>query len=1061
MESSAEKLLKNIEILYTNVYNLLDGFKKASTTNVDNIEVLQKDLDGNEITVTVNSFQKIENEIKRIDSNYKSLINSENISYSMQPDGSITQLTKTSFMNAEYLSNFVYDVEKCVVDKSSNIDDLVFPSVKLPITIDSKIKSDIKCKIFEISEGWENIQNNPRLLDIQYLHDNGKIQYIEIDRSLKLEKYYVQNFGKFTVENVVLNGEIFEVILNDIKYTGLNVIGNSIDLKIDDILVSKTGASAYKISYIDKLNKKLKLIRVSGVENINIGIDNLFFNETNPLSDSNIVNIPIKPAKKLIIFLSTENIKNISYPSTGIKLDTTDFKVTYNNTVYTLDEFFGKYVTNFNEYLTALLNETSIPLNLGIIPSKPTLDYSNFKVLQINKHLTDSKTLNQLNETNKQKQLIQNDIDTKQKTINQYQTEIDSKKFASIEEKNYRINQIVKLRQEIITLNQNLLVQAKSLNDSVESLGFKTNTQKYRIIGFWSMQEPIYSPLTSAQNIIKYDVQYRYLSKDVDTSDTISFKMVNNGKEISVAVSNWNDLQTKTLNKVTGENGKLIWETPVIDSVEDININQCSIPIQENESVEIRIRSISEAGYPIAPLKSEWSEIIRIDFPDSLKTNNIGTIVNQNNTDLNNALFNEILQNAGLLSHVSGTIKESEKTFWHPAKDIASGQYTPEQKNIPLDVCITNILKEISQLKQTENATKLSIAITDFYGEEYSILNNSTIELTVPNYTDIVNVLDNTTYGAILRQKAYIRIKNTNTIPIEIKSLIPGQDIALSTNLDYVTAPQYHNVPVINKDKLVQNRKQIIYFRNIDLNGNMIDDIFKLVKPKLMNSNVAPDLSFIDNSVSDSEKNIFFYDEINSNIKICKLIPNYNNNFNAFTIEHPLYDYNNMQNVELIKEFDRLKLYTENLKATYQSESNINDITGLGFSDYDVFSIGKNTCGAFLYPHIINPNYITVVGDTTISSLIIPKESEILIPIIFEYRMMDRLGNINGVFNYDINIPLEYSKKIGIDMLINNEFFKFDIKVSSNFKTKLNINNTLNVSSLMNAFGNETQNTLI
>ena len=117
MESSAEQILKTIELIYENVYNLLDGFQKATISNNENIIVPQKQLDGSIVNVTVNSFQKIQHELNRIDTNYQSLLNTDSISYTLESDGSISQNTKTSFMNAEFLSNFNFDANNCIVDK--------------------------------------------------------------------------------------------------------------------------------------------------------------------------------------------------------------------------------------------------------------------------------------------------------------------------------------------------------------------------------------------------------------------------------------------------------------------------------------------------------------------------------------------------------------------------------------------------------------------------------------------------------------------------------------------------------------------------------------------------------------------------------------------------------------------------------------------------------------------------------------------------------------------------------------------------------------------------------
>jgi hypothetical protein len=1038
MKTSAEELMRRMELLYENVYNLLSGFQQASKSIGSDISVTIKKDDGSEEIVSINSFQKLQQELTRIDNNYRSLISSDNLSYTVNADGSISQQTKTSFLNAEYLENFDFDGTKCVVDKQSIVNDLVYPTVKIPITIDSKLLSDIRCKIFEINEGWDNIPDNPTLIDIDYLHNNGIIGYKEVERTLTLEKQQVQYFGKFTVESSIeKSSNQYDIVLGDIQYTSLYTLGNSIDLRVNDILVSKTGSSKYIITYIDKFLKKVSLTRIAGIEPVFVSVDSLVFNET-ILSDENIVGIPVKPNQKLLVFLSTENLKNISFPSKGIKLDTSDYKVIYQNRTYTLDEFFSTFVTNFSEYLMSFINETTIPINLGIRPSKPQLDRVNFKIVQINKHLTDAKSVTEIADLNKRKQSIQNEIDFKQTQINQLQNEVDTLKFKSTEEKNFKIEKIIATRQQMNILKSNLLGVTRDIDSNAIKNGLKTTKPKYKTIGFWSIQEPIYSPLTKPQHIIKYDVQYRYLSKNIDTVENTAYTMVSNGKEISVAFSPWNDLATKTLNKVENIDGKMEWETSIMDSVEDININQLAITISENESIEIRVRAVSEAGYPISPLKSEWSEIIRLDFPIELKQKDISSAITQNNTDLNKAEFESILSNLGLLNHVAGTIKEAEKTFHHHAKDIASGQYSEEQKNIPLDVLISNLVKEINQLKSSDITNNLTVQLVDFNNESFVVRNNTTMELFAGNYSDSINLLDSTKWGSIIRKKGYIKVRNNNNIPIEIKTLVPG------TTLTAANGVNYYNVPIKAEDRLIQDPKQIIYFRNVDLTGQN-EDIFKLVKNKLTDTSTVPRLSDIDSSVPDADKNVVYLE--NELIKLCKLNPNYNTDFIAVTTEHPLFELTNLNKIK--PEFERLKLYTNNIKADqYQSEVNDTDVMGLGFYDNDFYAIGKNSCGSFLYPVIANRASIQVIGNTAVSTLIIPKESEILIPFIYEFRMIDRFGNINGELDFDPNNNLIYTKKIGIDMFLNNELFKFDINVISKLRSKVNITDSLNLKSI-------------
>jgi hypothetical protein len=1048
MFSEGEILFKNMERLYENIYNLCMAFQTASTTNIEDIYVDLKNADGSISRVKVNSFQKILNELNRIDNNFTSITNDSGLSYILNADGSISMQEKVSFFNAEYIDKFNLDPDNLVIDRTSIVDDLITPTVKLPIELNDTLfqNSEIFCRMFDVSFGWEDIPDDCSILNMEYLYGIGKINYKEVNRTLSLQKQQVQYFGKFNTESVIVKEQFIEVILNNILYTGLNIVGNNIELKIGDTLVSKSGTAKYLIIDVNRFENKLQLRRISGIESLQVGIDTLYFNELLPLDGNKIVNVPIGPSKKYIVFLSTENFKNISYPSVGIKIDTSTYKIVYNNNTFTLDEFFGQYVTNFAEYLQALLYENSIPITLGIIPNKPNIIAANFKVIQINKHLNDSKTADELSSLQKQKQKIQNDIEYNQSLIRTLQEDIESQKYNSQIEKEYQIQKLTTLRNQVNIFQQNLLTITRDIDNNAIQNNLKNAKPKYRVIGFWDVQPPIYSAQTREQHIIKYDVQYRYLSKNSDTVSNTSYQMIDdNGKKISVSFSAWNNLETVALSKVKKINGEYSWEENPLDSSDLIKINQCCISINENESIELRVRAISEAGYPISPLKSPWSETLRVDFPVDLRDNNLSSIISQNNIDLNLAEFNNILDNYGLLKHISGTLQENEKLFLHNAKDITSGQFTAEQKNIPLDIFLNTLISEINVLKKTDVFTNVNISIVDFSENEYQVINNSSLNIFGGNYADNFNILDTLKWGTIIRLKGYIKIRNNNGLPIELRTLVPG------VVFDQTTAADYYNVPVVTENQIVQNSKQIIYFRNKDLSGQA-SDMFLLVKPKLPDVKTYPLSSDIIPGLLDIDKNVAYLDT-DGHVKICKLKPKYTPDFNAFTVENPVYDYDNMD--LMISEFNRITTYTTNLKADlFQNEATQSDIYW-GFNNNDMYAIGRATCGAYFYPIIANPSNIQVIGNTTTATLIIPKESEILLPIVYEYRMIDRLGNINGEIDFDTNSILEYKKKMGIDILINNEMFKFDITVNTRLKSKVITFDQVAIQSIKNNFNNE------
>ena len=156
MKTKSEILLKRMSVLYENIYTLLSAYQEASINKSTVISVQLKNEDGSTKTVTINSFNKLQQEINRIDNNFKALSNPN--SYVLNNDGSISRYQKISFFNAEYLENFNFDGNNCIISKNNVIEDLVFPTIQLPISIGKQIQTDdIYCKIYEITSGFDNI----------------------------------------------------------------------------------------------------------------------------------------------------------------------------------------------------------------------------------------------------------------------------------------------------------------------------------------------------------------------------------------------------------------------------------------------------------------------------------------------------------------------------------------------------------------------------------------------------------------------------------------------------------------------------------------------------------------------------------------------------------------------------------------------------------------------------------------------------------------------------------------------------------------------------------------
>jgi hypothetical protein len=132
-------------------------------------------------------------------------------------------------------------------------------------------------------------------------------------------------------------------------------------------------------------------------------------------------------------------------------------------------------------------------------------------------------------------------------------------------------------------------------------------------------------------------------------------------------------VKTKIRNTETGLSE---WKAENIADGTETNINQIDIAISKGEKVEIKVRSISEAGYPDNPLRSDWSNSIVMEFPSTLATGNeIADLIQKVNDDALTLTIQNTLDSIGVGTHLDDTTPNSNSVngiyFKHMAKYIA------------------------------------------------------------------------------------------------------------------------------------------------------------------------------------------------------------------------------------------------------------------------------------------------------------------------------------------------------------------------------------------------------
>ncbi len=115
------------------------------------------------------------------------------------------------------------------------------------------------------------------------------------------------------------------------------------------------------------------------------------------------------------------------------------------------------------------------------------------------------------------------------------------------------------------------------------------------------------------------------------------------------------------------------------------------------------------------------------------------------------------------------------------------------------------------------------------------------------------------------------------------------------------------------------------------------------------------------------------------------------------------------------------------------------------FEGFDQYTLGKQTCGSYLFISADNHLNIQVDGDSIQSREIIQfgQQNAVSVPLVFQYRMTDYFGTTSGTGLGNIGgdetgstVNLTYTKRIGFDLYPNNsDVVQFDIEISAKYRS--------------------------
>lgn len=1079
--SEFSKLLEQANLLYklaTEHYSLV---RDAIYTDEELIEVTTKDVDGNDVTLTLPSFSALTRKIDNLSSQFTSMLDfSEGAAYSELIDvtGKIRALFSISYdkkhPRIEHAQNLIRKEETLLDDASDPLNEIFYPWIKTKIDLTNKVRVNIhKVNVLRYSMSLEAYNtlaaqiedesitnfNEFTTRDFEAWLTSNSIAETDAIKSTKeymLDSSSVRYYGDFDALIVTIdnnNSDVIQVRLSTIRYSDSEASSElNRELQVFDRLVSKDKTTVFEITSLNPTNNTITVKRLVGHAKIIAGTKELSFLDQ---LQTKFLHLPVKYQTRDVIFIAPIDFwwQTIGDYSQPLLIDTSDISVIdTNNAKHTIDEFLViKNGQDIGQFIRRLAIESNTSTAKQQPPAAPTLTSELFEVGVINEHIVNNADAKQVKKLFSNKKSIKRDLDKVQQELFNVKTKLDSGQYKNLQEKRSLEQKSTKLAKntESKMSEFKMLITSLNENDAVKKAS-KNFSPKYRIQGFW--------PETDS-NIMQYVVQYRYVAKTGEISRSKTKKVLDGNTERTGTFTAWQEIKTKSRVKTIDENGNVVWQSNNIADADQININQVEIPISPGENVEIRIKAISAFGQPFINLESEWSNIVNVEFPESLEAiQDLSTVELELREDLRRVEFDVELENKGVNRHLVDSTYEQNKYFSHSSHSIASGFFTQEQSIISLFELLSTMNTDISQLKSAIFNVKelLQVSLIDSNGAEFTLHKDGITEVFAGYYTEAIGSAG--ALGDIITKNYYVKLSNLGTAIAQIYSILPGNpaDDFTVTGSTPDNSP-YYDVPVgyvvdSNPSRqapfgLRQFWNMIVYQRkrNFANNADLIDNSSWSFTP-LTNFSGEPG-----HSVNATGNYVHQLPTLTRFDLDASAAAAANANLIGVAKEHPLAaawiaNANGTTAAALNALFTDFTLFdpllsTNDKASGFQSGTaqTISDPAKVLFDSDDKYLIGAKTVGAHLTLIAQSKNLLQITQNQAFAGKAInPGASNALsIPLIFQYRMTDYTQTPGGFNNPITNLKTyEISKTIGIDLLILGQIYKYDIRVTAKYTPK-------------------------
>lgn len=1110
--------------------NSLETYEKISeaiTTDKKTVSVDMFDSNGNLKTIQVPAFGYLKREIERLDTNLKSLsgLSSGDTTVKMA-DGTFRQISKSKLKTpAKSLTSIAAPNE--FISKSNNFfESFLNPLLQIQLDVDGQVPADtekIKQKRYLVdstdvaSTEWfdDNIKglDNLEINNLVSLLETNLVRY-EIDEEIvdapvRSSRYYggfdiakVRTAQrKIVVDGVSVTKSVKLYTVNKFSYSDQSqTLTDTETLKIgDELLVNSGNASTkYRVVALNTDTLELELLLLEGYESIKIGADQLKIYKNKDAYSSIDINVGFD--ERAIIFIKPvdpESNLEAEEWSPGSAIYTNELLITLESgEVQNLADYYKAEVADFGQLIKALKDDSIPPATLGVTPDAPTVDAANFKVVQVNAHMTGSDAFQKVKKLNSTKVTTEENIKKLDEDLSARRAAIATKKYSTLVEKDRDRNELTSVLDQRNGESKLYASLVNEIRTTANSSSISNISAKYRVRGFWAIPAAKLSGETIPQEIVQFKIQYRYVSSDGTPSNIDQIEFNDDGTSKTGVFSNWIEKSTTVRKRIKDETtGKFKWDLENVEDGQAVNINQLDIAIQNGEIVEFRIKSVSEAGWPSNPIESDWSNVTRIEFPAGTSADeSVVTIVNENSNELAKVKLIEELQSAGVYQHIGDSFTVNEKYFAHESSSIASGFLTAEQSPVSLFEKLIQMQKEIDSLKeQIAGAVgELSVRLVYEDGSSEIVQNNSTKQVFAGYYTDEIANLQ-IKKGHIVTKTFKVVLENSKATPLELISRLYGDRSSVAYNSSNTTnngfgveptgtiddvvvndayyinegkydlvASQYQNTASLDLNQTYFNESP---YQSAQLRGQFLYSRYKnLANDAALYATSNIDASNNSNTLLDYEYGMFDISTLTpTNNASDYIFAGYNGAvvdlIDLTTVTNATYDSGillHRDHPELtstttysdIYDFGSRFVQAKTIAATnqqtaYYYDSGLNRTVKMAFEPNDQYLLGGKSCGAYLFMSPLSASSLSINSDNSSGNKIVNQgeNNGIAIDIIYQYRMTDYSGDTstsNGFLageSLQTKTNLTYSKRIGLDVVdAKGNAFKFDLEVFSKYK---------------------------